>query len=94
MPSFKGYYETKNLDPFTLVKAYEALKYERGTIGYYDLPSSSISLCADVKESLLSTTVFFNTIAVVGIGGSSLGIKAIDRLLRSSTPHAKKNRLF
>ncbi|MDP2077605.1 MAG: glucose-6-phosphate isomerase [Sulfuricurvum sp.] len=90
MPSFKGYYETKNLDPFTLEKAYEALKYERGTIGYYDLPSSSISLCGDVKESLLSSTVFFNTIAVVGIGGSSLGIKAIDRLLRASTPHAKK----
>ncbi|MDP3301684.1 MAG: glucose-6-phosphate isomerase [Sulfuricurvum sp.] len=90
MPSFKGYYETKNLDPFTLEKAYEALKYERGTIGYYDLPNSSISLCADVKESLLSSTVFFNTIAVVGIGGSSLGIKAIDRLLRASTPHAKK----
>jgi glucose-6-phosphate isomerase len=90
MPSFKGYYETKNLDPFTLEKAYEALKYERGTIGYYDLPNASISLCDDVKESLLSSTVFFNTIAVVGIGGSSLGIKAIDRLLRSSTPHAKK----
>lgn len=90
MPSFKGYYETKNLDPFTLEKAYEALKYERGSIGYYDLPSSSITLCDDVKKSLLSSTVFFNTIAVVGIGGSSLGIKAIDRLLRSSTPHAKK----
>ncbi|MDP3266984.1 MAG: glucose-6-phosphate isomerase [Sulfuricurvum sp.] len=90
MPKFKGYFETKNLDPFTLEKAYEALKYERGTVGYYDLPSSSISLCADVKKSLLSSTVFFNTIAIVGIGGSSLGIKAIDRLLRSSTPHAKK----
>ena len=25
MPNFKGYYETKNLDPFTLEKAYEAL---------------------------------------------------------------------
>ncbi len=90
MPSFKGYFETKNLDPFTLEKAYEALKFERSTIGYYDLPDSSIDLCADVKSSLLSSTVFFNTIAVVGIGGSSLGIKAIDRMLRSSTPHAKK----
>lgn len=90
MPSFKGYYETKNLDPFTLEKAYEALKYERSSIGYYDLPTSSILLCDDVKKTLLSSTVFFNTIAVVGIGGSSLGIKAIDRLLRSSTPHAKK----
>ncbi len=70
MPSFKGYFETKNLDPFTLEKAYEALKYERGTIGYYDLPNSSLALCSEVKDSLLSNTVFFNTIAVVGIGGS------------------------
>jgi glucose-6-phosphate isomerase len=90
MPTFKGYFDTKNLDPFTLEKAYEALKYERGTIGYYDLPNASISLCNEVKNSLLSSTVFYDTIAVVGIGGSSLGIKAIDRLLRSSTPHAKK----
>lgn len=90
MPTFKGYFETKNLDPFTLEKAYEALKYERATVGYYDLPASSLNLCSDVKNSLLSSTVFFDTIAVVGIGGSSLGIKAIDRLLRASTPHAKK----
>ncbi|MDD5211482.1 MAG: glucose-6-phosphate isomerase [Sulfuricurvum sp.] len=90
MVSFKGYYETKNLDPFTLEKAYEVLKYERSTIGYYDLPTSSLDLCEDIKSTLLSSTVFFDTIAVVGIGGSSLGIKAIDRLLRASTPHAKK----
>lgn len=90
MPSFKGYYETKNLDPFTLEKAYEALKYERSTIGYYDLPTSSLDLCEEIKSTLLSSTVFFNTIAIVGIGGSSLGIKAIDRLLRASTSHAKK----
>jgi len=90
MPRYQGYFETKDLDPFTLEKAYEALKYERGTIGYYDLPSSSLTLCSDVKKSLLNSTVYFDTIAIVGIGGSSLGIKAIDRLLRASTPHAKK----
>jgi glucose-6-phosphate isomerase len=90
MLRYQGHYEEKDLDPFTLEKAYEALKYERGTIGYYDLPDSSLKLCTELKGSLLNSTVFFDTIAVVGIGGSSLGIKAIDRLLRSSTPHAKK----
>ena len=90
MPRYQGHYDEKDLDPFTLEKAYEALKYERGTIGYYDLPDSSLNLCIDVKNSLLNSTVFYDTIAIVGIGGSSLGIKAIDRLLRSSTPHAKK----
>ena len=90
MPRYQGHYEEKNLDPFTLENAYEALKYERGTIGYYDLPDSSLSLCAELKSSLLNSTVFFDTIAVVGIGGSSLGIKAIDRLLELQRLMLKK----
>lgn len=90
MPRYQIHYEEKGFDPYTLENAYEALKYERGTVGYYDLPDSSLKLCTELKASLLSSTVFFDTIAVVGIGGSSLGIKAIDRLLRATTPHAKK----
>lgn len=90
MPRFNGFFETKDLDPFTLEKAYEELKAERNSIGYYDLPSESLSLCEEIKASLLGHTIFYDTIAIVGIGGSSLGIKAIDRLLRAKTPHAKK----
>jgi len=59
MPSFQGHFETKNLDPFTLEKAYEALKYERGAVGYYDLPSSSLKLCSEVKKNTVKQYCLF-----------------------------------
>ncbi|MDP3464207.1 MAG: glucose-6-phosphate isomerase [Sulfuricurvum sp.] len=92
MVRFQGHFETKELDPFTLEKAYEALKFEHEgrSVGYYDVSEPSLLLCEEVTSSLLKNTVYIDTIAVVGIGGSSLGLKAIDRLLRPKTPHAKK----
>jgi len=92
MPRYEGYFDTKALDPFTIEKAYESVKYEHesGSIGYYDLPQNSLLLCEDVKQFFVNDTQAYDTIAVVGIGGSTLGIKAIDRLLRCNTPHAKK----
>lgn len=92
MPLFTNHFSTKALDPFTIEKGFEALRYEAqsGEIGYYDLPRSSRLICDEITNNLLNETVFISTIAVVGIGGSSLGIKAIDRLLRAKTPHAKK----
>ncbi|MGZ5209076.1 MAG: glucose-6-phosphate isomerase, partial [Sulfuricurvum sp.] len=92
MVRYQGHFETKELDPFTLEKAYEALKFEHEgqSVGYYDVAESSLLLCGEVTSSLLKNSVYIDTIAVVGIGGSSLGIKAIDRLLRPKTPHAKK----
>ncbi len=92
MVRYQGHFETKELDPFTLEKAYEALKFEHEgqSVGYYDIAESSLLLCEEVTASLLKNTVYIDTIAVVGIGGSSLGIKAIDRLLRPKTLHAKK----
>ena len=92
MVRYQGHFETKELDPFTLEKAYEALKFEHEgqSVGYYDIAESSLLLCEEVTSSLLKNTVYIDTIAVVGIGGSSLGLKAIDRLLRPKTLHAKK----
>ena len=92
MVRYQGHFETKELDPFTLEKAYEVLKFEHEgqSVGYYDIAESSLLLCEEVTSSLLKNTVYIDTIAVVGIGGSSLGIKAIDRLLRPKTLHAKK----
>ncbi len=90
MLTFQTHFETTTIDGEMVEKTYEKLKEESQTIGYYTLPSSSLALCAKVRGELLGKTTFFDTIAVVGIGGSSLGIKAIDRLLRASTPCAKK----
>ncbi|MDP1784665.1 MAG: glucose-6-phosphate isomerase [Sulfuricurvum sp.] len=91
MPRYQGYFDTKILDPFTLEKAYELVKYEHEShfAGYYDLPTTSLALCEEVKIFAKSVEEY-ETIAIVGIGGSSLGIKAIDRLLRPKTLHAKK----
>ncbi len=61
-----------------------------GDIGYYELPSQSQSLISTAKELCSEIDKKYNTIAIVGIGGSSLGIKAIERLLRPKTPNAKK----
>lgn len=92
MPRYQGYFDTKTLDPFTLEKAYESVKYEHesASVGYYDLPTTSQALCEEVKRFFANDAEVCDTVAVVGIGGSTLGIKAIDRLLRPKTPHAKK----
>ncbi|MFY9141685.1 glucose-6-phosphate isomerase [Sulfuricurvum sp.] len=92
MLRYTNYFDTKALDPFTLEKGFEAVRYEAnsGEVGYYHLPLSSQSLVEELESVYHEIDRRFNTIAIVGIGGSSLGIKAIERLLRPSTPNAKK----
>ncbi|MGA9047139.1 glucose-6-phosphate isomerase [Sulfuricurvum sp.] len=92
MLQYTNYFDTKSLDPFTLEKGFEAVRYEAasGEIGYYHLPLSSQLLVEELQTIYHTIDRRFNTIAIVGIGGSSLGIKAIERLLRPSTPNAKK----
>lgn len=92
MLHYKNHFDTKSLDPFTLEKGFEAVRYEAvsGEVGYYHLPLSSQALVEELHDVYHTIDRRFNTIAVVGIGGSSLGIKAIERLLRPNTPNAKK----
>ncbi|MBD3809597.1 MAG: glucose-6-phosphate isomerase [Sulfuricurvum sp.] len=92
MLRFTNYFDTKTLDPFILEKGFEAVRYEAtsGSVGYYHLPKHSQSLVDELQELYHRIERRFNTIAIIGIGGSSLGIKAIERLLRPSTPNAKK----
>jgi glucose-6-phosphate isomerase len=92
MLHYTNYFETETLDSSTLEKGFEAVRHEAasGEIGYYHLPLSSQPLVEELKTLHYDIERRFNTIAVIGIGGSSLGIKAIERLLRPSTPNAKK----
>lgn len=92
MPQYTNHFNTKTLDPFTMEKGYEALKHEALSqeIGYYALPASSQLLVEGLSTLSQEIERHYHTIAVIGIGGSSLGIKAIDRLLRPNTPNAKK----
>lgn len=57
--------------------------------GYYDLPHESQELVNEVHE-YAKEFKHINTIAVIGIGGSSLGTKAVYEFLRHKTKDAKK----
>jgi glucose-6-phosphate isomerase len=70
-----------------LMNAFGALlrEKEQGVSGYYKLPENSLHLIDEAKNYLESQFEFLKdikNIVVVGIGGSSLGTKAIDSLLR------------
>ncbi len=69
---------------------------ESGKSGYYLLPESSSLIIEEVKATLLPTPIIKDatTIVVVGIGGSSLGAKAMDQILRPISPNAKRLLFF
>ncbi|GAB6074684.1 glucose-6-phosphate isomerase [Nautilia lithotrophica] len=77
-------YENKNLEEF----AFNSLVKEKqsGNIGYYHLPENSLKLL----EELNQIDMAFEKIAVIGIGGSSLGTKAVYRLLKSNYKNIKE----
>ncbi len=56
-------------------------------VGYYMLPKISKQLLLEVKEIEKD---HYTQIVVIGIGGSSLGIKAIESMLKLYTPDAKE----
>lgn len=60
-------------------EVFEALQEEEKTIGYYALPEQDLSsitaYCQTISEDI-------ETIAVIGIGGSSLGAKAVYEFLK------------
>lgn len=92
MLRYTNHFESGLVDSQTLEKGFEAVRREAssGEVGYYHLPLLSQPLVEELKTILHDIDRRFNTIAIIGIGGSSLGIKAIERLLRPSTPNAKK----
>jgi len=73
-------------------------EYKSGTIGYYTLPQDSMDVIEAVNalegsNSLLKSGEITD-IAVIGIGGSSLGIKAIDSLMASKRTYRRKLHFF
>lgn len=90
MLSFSHHFSESSEDDSGLIaSALETIKAEmdEDRIGYYRLPTNSMAIIDDV-DSL--DTSSFEQIIVVGIGGSSLGIKAIDSILRPVTKDAKE----
>ena len=56
-------------------------------VGYYSLPKLSKQLILEAKDI---DTSRYDQIVVIGIGGSSLGIKAIESMLKLYTPQSKE----
>ena len=60
-------------------RAFNAIKKEQNSIGYYSLPdqdvTSILEYCSSISEEV-------ETIAVIGIGGSSLGAKAVYEFMK------------
>lgn len=71
---------------------------ESGRIGYYGLPESSLAIIDELalerESNLLLASGKIKDIVVIGIGGSSLGIKAIDSLLSNRVETSAKLHLF
>jgi len=70
--------------------AYEAIAQETKSIGYYDLPDQNLKYLDEYKKNFNEKTTDINTLVIVGIGGSSLGLKAIYETLKNSKKFSKK----
>jgi len=77
-----------------MAEAFGNLVYEKekGSVGYYNLPVDSRLIVTEVEAYAASSEAVqsCDTIAVIGIGGSSLGAKAVDSILRHRYPEAKR----
>ncbi len=65
----------------------EAIRSEQNSVGYYSLPDQDITPVLDYCKTIPDT---IDTIAVIGIGGSSLGAKAVYEFIRPSRELSRK----
>ncbi len=92
MIRYAHHFGDEEIDTTSIERGFDAIKEEMnsGDVGYYTLPVDSQTVVENAKALMDEIDKKYNTIAIIGIGGSSLGIKAIERLLRPKTPNAKK----
>ena len=87
-------HEKESQDHALMEEAYGRLVQEReeGIAGYYNLPEDACLVVEEIKARSASIPEQWGceTIVVVGIGGSSLGAKALDQALRPAHPEAKE----
>jgi glucose-6-phosphate isomerase len=75
----KNFYQIKSNS-----EIFERLKAERKEVGYYDLPYQNITYIQNYAKTISKTHI-----VVVGIGGSSLGARAIYEFLLPSNSYNK-----
>ena len=72
-------------------EVFNSILKEKETIGYYNLPAQNISPILDYCETISSNIEY---IVVIGIGGSSLGAKAVYEFLKPVTELKRKLYFF
>lgn len=93
---FEHEFDTSKDDSKLEDGAFEKLKNEResGEVGYYDLPLNSLDMVYSASARLHEIEKKFpkeiKTIVLIGIGGSSLGVKAIDSMLHPAIRKQKQ----
>ena len=72
-------------------KAFQAIMKEQTSIGYYALPDQDITPILEYCDSIPNSV---ESIAVIGIGGSSLGAKAIYEFIKPLNGLSRKLYFF
>ncbi len=80
----RNFYEIKSNE-----KIFAKIQAERETVGYYSLPYANVDDIIDFAE-----TVKQSHIAIIGIGGSSLGTYTIHKFLKPKKTSKKKLHFF
>ena len=70
--------------------AFEAICEEQKSIGYYSLPEQNLDYLDIYKKEFEEKNSDIEHLVVIGIGGSSLGLKAIYRTLKNTKEFTKK----
>lgn len=63
--------------------AFEAILSEQESVGYYHLPNQNLDYFEAYKKEFEAKTKDIKHLVIIGIGGSSLGLKAIYRTLKN-----------
>ncbi|CAA6816498.1 MAG: Glucose-6-phosphate isomerase (EC [uncultured Sulfurovum sp.] len=87
----KLYFNTANTKAKTKNKLFKAIQEESKHIGYYNLPNQDTSEIVDYSNDFDEN---IEHIVVLGIGGSSLGAKAIDEFLKPVKKPKRKLHFF
>ncbi|MBL0687510.1 MAG: glucose-6-phosphate isomerase [Sulfurospirillum sp.] len=69
---------------------FETICKEKKSIGYYNLPEQNLDYLEEYKKDFNSKNREIEHLVIMGIGGSSLGLKAIYRTLKSKKDFTKK----
>ena len=72
------------------LSAFEAICEEQKSIGYYSLPEQNLDYLDEYKKEFEEKNGDIEHLVVIGIGGSSLGLKAIYRTLKNTKEFTKK----